>query len=130
MRTIYRRNGKRISLDAWNVINDVNYPPNSLHVGEYDIKAVEVEDYPDPTLFTFTENDDGTLNVVQIPDDVLARNKQAKINIESEAYLLSTDWYVSRFAETGKAIPDDIKAARQAARDAIVNITGGENGNR
>jgi hypothetical protein len=45
---------------------------------------------------------------------------QARINAESLAYLESTDWYVVRFAETGVAIPDDIAAARQEARNAIV----------
>jgi hypothetical protein len=45
---------------------------------------------------------------------------QAKINADARAYLASTDWYVVRFAETGVAIPVDIAAARQEARNAIV----------
>ena len=35
---------------------------------------------------------------------------------ELETYLNSTDWYATRYAETGVEIPDDIKTARQAAR--------------
>ena len=31
-------------------------------------------------------------------------------------YLAETDWYVVRFAETGKPIPEDILADRAAAR--------------
>ena len=45
---------------------------------------------------------------------------QAQINAENRAYLASTDWYVTRYAETGTAVPDEIKAARQAARNAIL----------
>jgi len=53
--------------------------------------------------------------VEQTPEEI-----QAQINQEALAYLASTDWYVVRFSETGVAIPDDIKTARQVARDAIV----------
>jgi hypothetical protein len=45
---------------------------------------------------------------------------QIQINTDALAYLASTDWYVVRFAETGVAIPDDIKTKRQEARDDIV----------
>lgn len=45
---------------------------------------------------------------------------QEQINQEARAYLDSTDWYVVRFAETGTPIPQDILAARQAARSSIV----------
>jgi len=38
---------------------------------------------------------------------------------ELESYLNTTDWYAVRYAETGVEIPDDIKTARQAARDEI-----------
>jgi len=39
-------------------------------------------------------------------------------------YLTSTDWYATRLAETGKAIPDEILTARQAARDRISSLRG------
>ena len=45
---------------------------------------------------------------------------QEQINNEARAYLATTDWYVVRFAETGLAIPQDILAARQSARNSIV----------
>ena len=44
---------------------------------------------------------------------------QIAINAEALAYLNSTDWYVTRFAETGVAIPQDILDARQKARESI-----------
>jgi hypothetical protein len=37
---------------------------------------------------------------------------------QAQAYLVKTDWYVTRKVETGKEIPDDILAARKAAREA------------
>jgi hypothetical protein len=37
-------------------------------------------------------------------------------------FLEQTDWYVIRYAETGKAIPDDIRAKRQDARDGISRL--------
>jgi hypothetical protein len=40
-------------------------------------------------------------------------------------YLASTDWYVTRMAETGKEIPIDIFDARQEARDKISKMQGG-----
>ena len=49
-----------------------------------------------------------------------AEDIQAQVNADALAYLASTDWYVVRFSETGVAIPDEIKTARQVARDAIV----------
>jgi len=37
-------------------------------------------------------------------------------------YLTSTDWYATRMAETGKAIPEEIIAERQKARDRISEL--------
>lgn len=45
---------------------------------------------------------------------------QAMDNEANKAYLTETDWYVTRKAETGKAIPDDVLAKREAARAAII----------
>lgn len=38
---------------------------------------------------------------------------------QKQQYLRDTDWYAVRFAETGKEIPADVLAARQAARAEI-----------
>ena len=40
------------------------------------------------------------------------------------AYLTSTDWYATRFAETGYGIPDTVLNERQAARDRISELKG------
>lgn len=47
---------------------------------------------------------------------------QREENAKQRAYLTSTDWYVTRLVETGTAIPDEIKGARQAAREAIQGV--------
>ena len=49
-----------------------------------------------------------------------AEQLQAEINFTSHAYLTSTDWYITRHAETAVAVPDEITTARAAAREAIV----------
>ncbi len=42
--------------------------------------------------------------------------------MELESYLSSTDWYAVRYAETGVAIPDEIKVKRQSAREEISSL--------
>ena len=48
---------------------------------------------------------------------------------ELENYLSATDWYAVRFAETGVEIPEDIKAARQSAREEISHLRGDDDQN-
>lgn len=48
---------------------------------------------------------------------------QARI-FELQAYLDSTDWYAVRLTETSVAIPEDVAAKRQAARDEISTLRG------
>jgi len=52
------------------------------------------------------------------PEPTPAELAQREI-AEKLAYLASTDWYVVRYTETGEPIPDEIKAARAAARVRI-----------
>ena len=39
--------------------------------------------------------------------------------LEHKAYLYETDWVVSRYAETGEAIPEDVKIKRSECRNKI-----------
>ena len=39
-----------------------------------------------------------------------------------QAELDSTDWYVSRFAETGEVIPEAVRAARRMAREELSRL--------
>ena len=49
-------------------------------------------------------------------DEELAKGVAATKQNEAHRYLTSTDWYVSRKAEAGTAIPTDILALRVQAR--------------
>ena len=60
---------------------------------------------------------------VELSDEELAERLKptpeqiaASERAEALRYLGETDWYVVRFAETGKPIPEDILADRAAAR--------------
>ena len=55
------------------------------------------------------------LNPVKTAEEI-----QAGVNAEARQYLNGTDWYVTRFAETGVEIPAEIKVARAEARAKIV----------
>lgn len=48
---------------------------------------------------------------------------------ELQSYLNETDWYAVRFAETGAEIPEDIKTARQSAREEISHLRGDDDQN-
>ena len=52
----------------------------------------------------------------------IANNLVASENYLARKYLAETDWYVTRKAETGKAIPDEILTKRQEAREKVKEI--------
>jgi len=69
-----------------------------------------------------TWNDTNTKPLPSLADlelawvDVQAKEAQAVINAEAQAYLASTDWMVLRQADSGEVMPNNIKDARAAAR--------------
>lgn len=56
----------------------------------------------------------------EFTDEELAQQEQDKVNAEALKYLESTDWYVTRFMDTGVEIPELVKSAREEARARIV----------
>lgn len=52
--------------------------------------------------------------------DVTEQVNQQALNEASEAYLKETDWYVTRFSETGLAVPAEVLQKRSTARASIV----------
>lgn len=57
-----------------------------------------------------------------VPPEPTAEDlKKARI-AELQNFLTATDWYSVRFAETGVAVPEDVKAKRQAAREEISRL--------
>lgn len=77
---------------------------------------------PDETHYNQEINESPYLICTPKSVEMLARQAQEKLNRESLAYLANTDWMVTRLAENGTAIPVNVIAARQAARDAIVHL--------
>ena len=63
---------------------------------------------------------EGNTPAPEFTDAEIAVNAQAETNATSQAYLASTDWYITRQAETAVAVPADVTTARAAARAAIV----------
>jgi len=63
---------------------------------------------------------EGNTPAPEFTDAEIAANAQALVNSESLEYLKSTDWYVTRFTESGVAVPADVTTARAAARLAVV----------
>ena len=51
-----------------------------------------------------------------ITEEDIAADNQRTIRNTAKKYLADTDWYVTRYAETGTAIPEDIATARAQAR--------------
>ena len=52
----------------------------------------------------------------------IADNQVYFENHKARQYLADTDWYVTRKAETGKAIPDDVLTKREEARAKVKSI--------
>lgn len=56
-------------------------------------------------------------NPEKTPEEV-----QSNINDEALTYLSSTDWYITRFLETGVEVPADITILRADARLAVTPV--------
>ena len=63
---------------------------------------------------------EGNTPAPEFTDAEIAANTQAETNATSQAYLDSTDWYITRHAETAVAVPADVTTARAEARAAII----------
>lgn len=69
-------------------------------------------------------NDWAGYDFSQVSSDYMAAAASKSTIAKDEKYLSDTDWYATRYAETGVAIPDEVKAARAAARLEISNLRG------
>ena len=68
-------------------------------------------------------DENGYPTLVPYPEPTEEEKAQTEI-YELENYLKSTDWYSTRFAETGKEIPIKIKEKREQARVRISELRG------
>ena len=110
-----------------NQIFEQEYPPeaadfcNNSQLTENRFHIAEIE-----SITRDEQDEEGNTTAKTIRRFQIVRNAEPTTNelnerriSELENYLNSTDWYAVRYAETGVEIPDDIKTARQAARDEI-----------
>ena len=66
----------------------------------------------------------GVKYVEAIPEEIAEANKLIVQNLKLEQYqeLLPTDWYYTRYIETGQEVPLEIKQQRQEIRDKYSNL--------
>lgn len=86
-------------------------PEVPVFANDAPLVAKEVISMPDPYIVDGQVWNDETSSV---------EDTQVSLNRKSQNYLFSTDWYLIREFETGKATPDDIRVKRQEARDSII----------
>jgi hypothetical protein len=120
---VYIYNGKKIKGTI--LINNVNYPleffyylskndPNKLS----DLGVAYVVDpiLPDPELFTYTENDDGSLNIVARSQQDILNNKKNKLEnavqnlLDTTAQSKGYDGIISACSYTGAANPFQVES--------------------
>ena len=119
-------NNRKISIDAPVTHNGVTYPNLRDPLTRAFIGVVEKPDpvYPDPELFYWTENEDGSLTVTPKSDEQIAQQNLSKAAQEAQRYLVDTDYLfaVDRHAklladEPERAVMLEIK--REEAREAV-----------
>ena len=62
----------------------------------------------------------GSVPITDEEAEALRPKPVIDVAMQAKAYLASTDWYVTRFAETGKPIPEDVTTKRAEARKQVV----------
>ena len=110
-----------ISVDGDGRVGEYTFPSN-LWAIQWDGSTGHAEWTDGPNTVIEADDVAGYITAweANTPDAVAEPTAQEVINAESMAYLASTDWYASRKADTGEAIPSDIAALRAAARAAII----------
>ena len=62
------------------------------------------------------ENEDMADSAIVLTAEQIEQAEAIIVKRRAKQYLADTDWYATRYAETGTAIPEDIAAARAQAR--------------
>ena len=66
---------------------------------------------------------DGKRRFQIVPNDPIPEEEIAHQRImEIQQYLNETDWYVTRFMDTGEPVPEEVRKKRQEARDEISRL--------
>lgn len=122
---MFVRNSQRFNIYAPQTIDGVTYPHfldpltrSSLGIEEIETPAPP-EDFTYDTYYVTEQNEAPYVVYTRKSDEQIATMRQQQTNDASRRYLFDTDWMVTRFMENGTPIPDEVKAKRQEARDAI-----------
>ena len=105
---------------------DLSTIPSTTHAIQFDtatsVGHIEYNDGTANEAITSIAAYQSIIDAWQVAKDAQPAELTAQeiLNNESLGYLASTDWYITRHAETAVAVPDEITTARAAARAAIV----------
>ena len=81
------------------------------------VRTQEEQDFYDEYgCWPITDADLPEESKIILSAEQIAESERAVLRRSAKAYLKETDWYATRYAETGKAIPEDIATARAQAR--------------
>lgn len=86
------------------------------------------EDYNETTYFRHEIDDAPYVTYQRKPREMIDQYEQSLTNQKARAYLRETDWYGLRQLEQGIPIPVEILAARQVARESVIDPTQQEDG--
>ena len=114
---------RKVSFDALIEVQGIHYSV----ANPADREAIGVTEQPDPVWPTpaenyyVTENEDGSLNIVEKSAEQLAQQALAKEAQAAQAYLDSTDYLftVDKFATLDATRKDDLQVKREAARQKL-----------
>lgn len=97
------------SKNKWSVVPDFRGKVYYLSTGE-EVLITDVNELVPDDAF------------LERPSQTYFTDEEKKI-FEAKLYLSNTDWYVTRFIETGKSIPEEVTVKRQECRDIISAIS-------
>ena len=106
---------------AWRDENRTQQPGN-WQIWNADYKAsmgiIEIvqESPPDSRLYTWSYNNNGTINSKAKPLDGVKSFLKQNVNIQQGSFLLQTDWMYIRKIDKGEEIPLHIQSWRDAVR--------------
>ena len=121
MSTFYIHEGTRYFEGAPFTYNGINY----THEGATDetftslgFKKVNSDPRPDDRFYVVNSypNDEGHWDVQERDLEELKKDAIRQAKSTAGTLLSESDWYIVRHAETGKAVPEDVKKYRSAVR--------------
>jgi len=116
-------NEKRINIHApFTTPEGVTYGNLTDPVVRNQLGVVEIsepatpEDYSESTYYRTEQDEAPYVIYTRKSDEQIAEQELAAARAKAAEYLRNTDWYATRLAETGKAIPEEVLASRAEAR--------------